>query len=55
MSGPFTKSILSWGRAVKSWATGLDYVNTEFTDHPPSASIPANACELFHSCRNQSH
>ncbi len=43
MSGPFTKSILSWGRAVKSWATGLDYVNTKFGDHPPSAPIPPDA------------
>jgi len=43
MSGPFTKSILSWGRAVKSWATGRDYVNTAFVDHPPSKPIPLNA------------
>ena len=26
---------LKWGRFVKSWATGLDYINTAPAQHPP--------------------
>ena len=26
---------LKWGRLVKSWATGLDYINTPADQHPP--------------------
>jgi hypothetical protein len=26
---------LKWGRLVKSWATGLDYINTPSDQHPP--------------------
>jgi len=45
MPGPFTQEILKWGRAVKSWATGLDYVNTDFPAQPPApgTTIPAGA------------
>lgn len=45
MTVPLTQSILTWGRLVKSWATGLDYINTAFTGQPPpaTATIPAHA------------
>ena len=29
---------LKWGRLVKSWSTGLDYVHTEAADQPPPSS-----------------
>jgi hypothetical protein len=44
MTAPFTAEVLTWGRLVKSWATGLDYINNEFNAQPPTgASIPQDA------------
>jgi len=45
MTVQFTSNVLAWGRLVKSWATGLDYINTAFTGQPPpaTATIPAHA------------
>jgi hypothetical protein len=34
---------LTWGRLVKSWATGLDYINTPSGQQPPTKPIPTNA------------
>ena len=35
---------LNWGRLVKSWATGLDYINTPAANQPPH--LRAAACGL---------
>jgi hypothetical protein len=43
MTVHFTQQILAWGKVVKSWATDLDYVNAEFTAHPPAKRIAADA------------
>lgn len=43
MTAPFTSEVLIWGRLVKSWATGLDYINNEFNMQPPTGAIPASA------------
>jgi hypothetical protein len=36
-------NVESFGRLVKSWATGLDYVTTPLTAQPPATAISATA------------
>lgn len=43
MTTHFTQQVLPWGKLVKSWATGLDYVNADFTAHPPAVPIADDA------------
>jgi hypothetical protein len=43
MSSAFTSQVLTWGRLVKSWATDLDYINTDFDGQPPTGAIPSGA------------
>ncbi|HUB11380.1 MAG TPA: hypothetical protein VMB34_05435 [Acetobacteraceae bacterium] len=36
-------NVEAFGRLVKSWATGLDYVTTAYTAQPPTTAIAADA------------
>jgi hypothetical protein len=41
VSSSLTNNVEGYGRLVKSWATGKDYVNVDFADQPPGKGFTA--------------